>query len=169
MAAAARLSEMRAQERVDEATRRVAELEVALAARDLQLSAMGSQVRASAGEADRLRRQLEHQKTVTRQAQAKARKNRGGPTGERETHGFLDAVDQLRWDIRQTWVESTRPEDKERWPLQEYAVGPGFCESVQKVEGVSRERVLVVACLLLTGRGVRGDHENRRNWADPVL
>lgn len=164
-AAATRLSEVQAQAEASTETRRVAELEEALVARDLQLEAMAQQLRGAARRVERLEAQVEHQKTLARQAQSRARKGRGPTAPSREVHGFLKPEQQLRWDIQRTWVDSTRPEDKSRWALRPYQVGPDFCESLEKIEGVSRERVLAIACLLLTGRGVRDDHENRTSDA----
>lgn len=164
-AAATRLAQLESEQEVDAATRRVAELEEALVARDLQLGTMSTQLRAASHRIGRLQAQVEHQRTVARNARAKARKGRDDPAQQPVVHGFSDPVEQFRWDLRRRWVESTRPEEKAEHPLREYLVGADFCESLDRVEGVSRDRVLNVALLLLTGRGVRGDHENRTNDA----
>ncbi|NYF96900.1 hypothetical protein [Janibacter cremeus] len=158
-----RLAELSAESvRSDDLARRNAELEIELRARDLEIDTMHREIRDAMRKVSSLERQLEHERTVRRRAVQKSNKSKGDE--QREVLGFADPEQQLRWDIQRTWVESTRPEYKDEWRLPDgYAVGPDFCDSLQGVEGVSRDRVLHVLVRLLTGRGVPGDHPLRTN------
>ncbi|WP_277455361.1 hypothetical protein [Janibacter sp. DB-40] len=158
-----RLAELAADSvRSDDLARRNAELEIKLRARDLEIDTMHREIRDAMRKVSSLERQLEHERMVRRRAVQRSNKSKGDE--QRELQGFADPEQQLRWDIQRTWVESTRPEDKDEWRLPKaYAVGPDFCESLHDVEGVSRDRVLHVLVRLLTGRGVPDDHPLRKN------
>ncbi|WP_114201552.1 hypothetical protein [Janibacter anophelis] len=147
-----------------ELTRRVAELETQLSARDLEVDSMQRDLRDRQRDVAKLQRQLEHERTAKRRLTQQANSARTAPA--KEVCGHLDPRDQMRWDLLRTWVEQTRPEDKADWPLPEdYGIGPDFCRTVTELEGVSRDRVLLVAVRVLTGRGVTGDHPLRSSRA----
>lgn len=160
-----RLAELQAtSDQADDLSHKVAELETALRSRDLEVDTLQRQVRDERRDAERLRRQVEHERTAKRQAVRRSNKTKASPT--KELHGYPDPVEQMRWELQRTWVEQTRPEDKARWPLPErYAIGPDFCRAVDELEGVSRDRVLLVAVWVLVGRTVTDDHPLRSSKA----
>lgn len=51
-----------------------------------------------------------------------------------------------------TWVDRIASSEKARLPLKQYAVGPQFIESLERVQGISRDKVLEVLVDLLVGR-----------------
>lgn len=165
-AAEKRLAELQATSlRAGDLTRRVAELETQLRSRDLEVDTLQRELRDGQRVAARLQRQVEHERTGKRQAVQ--RSNKGAKAAPaKEVHGYSDPTEQMRWDLQRTWVEQTRPEDKARWALpDDYALGPDFCRSVDELEGVSRERVLLVAMWILVGRPVTDDHPLRSSKA----
>lgn len=164
-AAEARLAEVSSRSKdADDLARRSAELETQLRARELEIDDLQRAVRDGRLEVSRLQRRVEHERAAKRRAVQRSNKRQTAP--EREVLGFSDPVEQLRWDIHRTWVETTRPEDKDEWPLTDtYLVGMEFARSVDELEGVSRERVLLVLVRLLSGRGVRDDHPLRSSQA----
>ncbi len=109
---------------------------------------------------ERLRTQLRH-------ARSKAR--RPSPA-DKVSAGFADPVEQLRWDVTRTWVDRIASSEKARLPLKQYAVGPQFIESLERVQGISRDKVLEVLVDLLVGRPLADAHPLRRSEAgDPVV
>lgn len=150
--------------KVSELAHRIAQLEIQLSARDIEVDTLQREVRDGQREVRKLAKGLEHERAARRRAVQKSNKTKAAPA--KEIQGYADPVDQVRWDIRRTWVEQTRPEDKAAWPLPDgYAVGPEFCRTVDDLEGVSRDRVLLVALWVLTGRGVTDDHPLRSSKA----
>lgn len=148
----------------DDVARRAAELETQLRARDIEIDNLQRSVRDARQHIARLERRVEHERAARRRAVQKS--NKGRSADHHEVMGFADPEEQLRWDIERTWVTTTRPEDKDDWPLAgDFLVGPDFTRSLDAVEGVSRERVLLVLVRLLTGRGVRDDHPLRSSQA----
>ena len=146
----------------DGLARRNAEIETQLSSRDLEVDALRRDLREALRRVASLERQVEHERTAKRRAVQKSNKSKSG--SPREVLGFADPEKQLRWDIQRTWVEHTRPEDKDEWRLaDDYEIGPEFCATLDGTQGVSRDRVLQVLVRLLTGRGVPGDHHLRTN------
>ncbi|WP_103061724.1 hypothetical protein [Actinomyces qiguomingii] len=95
-------------------------------------------------------------KLAQRKAEREETRSAAGD-GEDSSHTaqalFLDPEDQLRHEIYVAWAELTPPQDKALWPLPtDYAVGPGFIDSLNALEGVDHERVLRVVVEVLTGR-----------------
>lgn len=163
-AAESRLAAAAQSTRTDDLARRNAELETTLRARAIEVDTLHRELRDERREQDRLRGQLEHERTARRRAALKRGKHKESPA--REVMGYADPEDQMRWDILRSWVETTRPEEKEDWPLpQTYRIGDDFVRSVETLEGVSRERVLNVVLRVLTGRSVPDDHPLRESRA----
>ncbi|WP_141494675.1 hypothetical protein [Kytococcus schroeteri] len=117
--------------------------------------------------ASKLQAETERLRTENRRSRATAQRaaQASRDASPRETYGFAEPVEQLRWELQRTWVECTRPEDKRSWPMpDDYVIGERMVDSLQ-LEGVAQDRVLRVAVMVLTGRGVPGDHELRQHEA----
>ncbi len=106
-----------------------------------------------------LRAEVERLRTRVREAKAKGRRAVVPP----QPAAFADPLDQLRWDIERTWVDRVHPADKPRLPLRPYAVGPQFLDSLERLEGIRRDRVLQVVVDVLVGRPPADTHPLRRS------
>lgn len=84
---------------------------------------------------------------------ADLRKQLRKKAGEQVDNGpwFIDAEDQLRFDIYAAWVRRVPAPQKPEQPLAEYSVGPEFIESLESVQGIKRQKVIDVAVEVLTG------------------
>ncbi|MDR1428585.1 MAG: hypothetical protein LBJ08_12665, partial [Bifidobacteriaceae bacterium] len=71
---------------------------------------------------------------------------------EQASARFLDPEAQLRWEISLAWVLRTAPQEKETYPLPDYAIGRRFVQSLDKLQGVARTKVLDVIVDVLTKR-----------------
>jgi hypothetical protein len=108
---------------------------------------------------NRARRLVEDGKTRYRKAdlarqmltrQLKAERGRpepapGGPL-------FPDPEDQFRYDVYCEWAHRVPAAEKAGRPLAEYVLLPGFLDSVERVEGVSRSKIVAVVVEVLTGQ-----------------
>lgn len=94
---------------------------------------------------------------------------------EKETHGrrragvgtahFRDPEEQFRWDVRRAWVERTTPDDKDRFPLGDYVIGPDFLKTLETTDGIDPAKVVEVVGDVVSGRieqmPARGAHQLR--------
>jgi hypothetical protein len=65
---------------------------------------------------------------------------------------FKDPEEQLRWDIRRVWVERTTPDDKDRFPLGDYVIGPDFLHTLQNTDGIDPAKVVEVVADVVSRR-----------------
>lgn len=65
---------------------------------------------------------------------------------------FADPLEAFRFDVHNAWATRTTADDKKQYPWREFAVGPGFLESLDEVEGVDRSRVAEVVADVVCGR-----------------
>lgn len=65
---------------------------------------------------------------------------------------FLDREEQLSSEVRLAWARRVLPGEKKDLPLARFLVGPDFFSSWEKIEGISREKVIDVLVQVLTGR-----------------
>jgi hypothetical protein len=63
---------------------------------------------------------------------------------------FLNAEDQFRFEVYCEWVRRIPAAEKASKPLAEYVLAPGFLESVDELEGISRAKIVAVVVEVLT-------------------
>ncbi|MDR1294063.1 MAG: hypothetical protein LBK59_03765 [Bifidobacteriaceae bacterium] len=111
----------------------------------------------------RLRTKLrDAQSTVRHLRKAAAAPPSAAPANiwERVSGMFVDPDKQLRWEISMAWTLYVSPEDKDRFPLPDYDIGPDFATSVERLQGVAREKVLTVIVNVLTNRAKDSEGRN---------
>ncbi|MEU5529316.1 hypothetical protein ABZ744_20495 [Micromonospora chersina] len=82
---------------------------------------------------------------------------------------FLDPQDQFRFEVYCEWARRMPAAEKASKPLAEYLLGPGFIESVERLEGVNRAKIVAVVVEVLTDQvqhlAGRGVHQLRAGGA----
>lgn len=68
---------------------------------------------------------------------------------------YADPEAQFRHEMVTSWLHEYTETDREQWPLRDLHLGPGFLESVDKVDGVSREKVVSAAVDVVTRRAAQ--------------
>ncbi len=132
-------------------------------------------------ERDRLQSELRTQRTRLRRSQNEADRRKGtlesrAPYGADWLQGaFLDPELRLRFELHLTWAWRVQASDKASRPLPDFTIGPHFIESLEVLEGITREKVLEVMVDLLilppehlTARGIHRLRENDAGGAPPV-
>jgi hypothetical protein len=71
-----------------------------------------------------------------------------GPSGP----AFANPAEQFRHEVYTEWVQRIPAAEKAEKPLANYTLGPEFLDSLAKVEGVSRAKVVAVVVEVLTGQ-----------------
>ena len=126
----------------DEATLRAHELEVELAALREELRSTRT----------RLRNQVQQ---LNKEREARKAERRGTARGGREEEtapAFLDPQQQWRHEVYLAWVDRIPATDKAARPLPaRWLVGPQFLDSLETLEGISRQKVAAVVVEALTG------------------
>lgn len=88
-----------------------------------------------------------------RSARAAARRQRERADAlQRELDSFVPAEKRFVVAVRRAWLRTTTKEDRLRFPWREPVIGPDFLESLDRVEGVSRDRVVEVCAEVVSGR-----------------
>ena len=129
-----KVEKRRVEVELDELRRYVADLRDQVERRDHQLERSRSQLRAEKSKSAAYRRELGRDVEVAPERY------------------FLDPADQFRFEVTQAWAHNIPAGEKDRWPLEEYTLGPRFLESLETVEGISRDKVLWTVVHVLTGR-----------------
>jgi hypothetical protein len=65
---------------------------------------------------------------------------------------FADPDQQLRFEIELAWALRVTAPEKADYPLPDFVIGPRFSASLEKLQGVTRGKVLDVIVDVLTGR-----------------
>lgn len=131
-----------------------------------QLSAARNQVRSLKSELDAARRDLR---------ELKRRRARSGAPEQDDSQLFDNEADQLSFEIRLAWARMTQPGEKKRLALKPWSYGEQFFDTLQEVEGISRDKIVEVLVHVLTGRDAelasRELHLLRtgRGGGDPVV
>ncbi|MBE1874716.1 hypothetical protein [Myceligenerans pegani] len=129
-----KVEKRRAEVELDELRRYVADLRDQVDRRDQQLERSRAQLRAEKSKSAAYRRELGRDVEVTTERY------------------FSDPAEQFRFEVTQTWAQIVPAGEKDRWPLEEYVLGPRFLESLETVEGISRDKVLRTVVHVVTGR-----------------
>ncbi|MBO0608527.1 hypothetical protein [Myceligenerans salitolerans] len=129
-----KVEKRRAEVELDELRRYVADLRDQVDRRDQQLERSRAQLRAEKSKSAAYRRELGRDVEVTTERY------------------FADPAEQFRFEVTQTWAQIVPAGEKDRWPLEEYALGSRFLESLETVEGISRDKVLRTVVHVVTGR-----------------
>ncbi|WP_277209617.1 hypothetical protein [Isoptericola croceus] len=151
--------------RADRAEREATELRATVRALELETTGLRDLAREQRDRLDRLREDVERYKTKIRSA----RKDRVRPPEQAAPKRcFSDPEAQLRFDVLRTWAEIIGADEKDRYPLPEYTVGPRFCESLADVGRGLEDKVHRAVVLVLTGRApdVPGFELHRLRRAD---
>jgi hypothetical protein len=147
----------KAQERIDELEERVESF-----AREREWT--DQQARELAEDRNRLNHEIVKLRTKLRQAQGTMRDLRRAPAApgasdprdEIAADRFLDPEEQLRWEIYLAWVLRVMPQEKADYPLRaDYGIGEGFIDSLDKLQGVDRSKVMDVIVEVLTDRAAK--------------
>ena len=119
---------------------RAAELEAELAQATRSIGQLQTRYRGAELARQRLGRQL-------KSAQSRADQPAGvaGPL-------FLDREEQFRYEVTCEWAQRIPAAEKADKPLATYALAPGFLDSVEQLEGISRAKVVAVVVEVLTGQ-----------------
>ncbi|MEW2144187.1 hypothetical protein AB0869_15385 [Micromonospora vinacea] len=65
---------------------------------------------------------------------------------------FLDPEDQFRYEVTAEWAHRIPAAEKAAKPLATYVLNPGFLDSIEQLEGISRAKVVAVVVEVLTGQ-----------------
>ena len=136
------------------------------AAASLELArgeAEGLRRQLEAAEADRreLLRRLKDEQGKTRTVEARVDRQRAELASERKRGDRLeeildaagvDAVKRFVVEVHLAWSSSTTQDDRTRFPWREPTLGPGFLDSLEIVQGISRGKVVEVAAHVVSGR-----------------
>ncbi|MDR1151718.1 MAG: hypothetical protein LBK72_04440 [Bifidobacteriaceae bacterium] len=112
---------------------------------------------------DRLRTKLrEAQSTVRQLRKAAAVPPTGVPANvwEQVSGMFASSDAQLRWEISLAWALYVSAEEKDRYPLPDYDIGPDFAASLERLQGVGKDKVLTVIVNVLTNRAKDSEGRN---------
>ncbi|GAA1987614.1 hypothetical protein GCM10009718_26360 [Isoptericola halotolerans] len=137
--------------RADRAECEVTELRATAHALELEVTGLRDLAREQRDRLDRLHDTVERYKATIRSAR-KERHRTARPSSAAPERCFVDPEDQLRFDVLRTWVEIIGPDEKARYPLPDFAVGPRFCDSLADVGRGLEDRVHRAVVLVLTGR-----------------
>ncbi|MEU8073063.1 hypothetical protein AB0B20_25230 [Micromonospora sp. NPDC049151] len=84
--------------------------------------------------------------------QLKSAQSRADQPAAAEGPLFLDPEDQFRYEVTCEWAQRVPAVEKATKPLATYVVAPDFLDSIQQMEGISREKVVAVVVEVLTGQ-----------------
>ncbi|MBL0884792.1 hypothetical protein [Myceligenerans indicum] len=129
-----KVEKRRVEVELDELRQYVADLRDQVDRRDHQLERSRAQLRAEKAKSAAYRRELGRDVEVTTERY------------------FTDPAEQFRFEVTQTWAQIVPAGEKERWPVEEYVLGSRFLESLETVEGISRDKVLRTVVHVVTGR-----------------
>ncbi|MCK0118757.1 hypothetical protein MWU57_17150 [Isoptericola sp. S6320L] len=135
--------------RADRAERDASELRATVHALELEVIGLRDLAREQRDRLDRLHDDVERYKAKIRSAR-KDRARTPGPGAVRRL--FTDPEAQLRFDVLRVWAEIIGADEKDRYPLPPFAVGPRFCDSLADVGRGLEDRVHRAVVLVLTGR-----------------
>lgn len=88
--------------------------------------------------------------TARRKAEKALRAAQGASSASADTY-FSDPEQQLRHEVYLEWAERIPAQDKERLPLEEWALGADFIPSLERLQGVDRQKVVGVIVEIATG------------------
>ncbi|WP_346534337.1 hypothetical protein [Micromonospora sp. DPT] len=91
---------------------------------------------------------LARQRLVKQLKSAQSRADQPDPEGPL----FLDPEDQFRYEVTGEWAQRIPAAEKAAKPLATYVLTPGFLDSVEQLEGISRAKVVAVVVEVLTGQ-----------------
>lgn len=117
----------------------------------------------TAAETDRLEllARVKQERDRASAAEARAETLRGEGRAERERvealRGTLEALEpdpgrRFIADVRRAWERSGTDEDRKRYPWREPRIGPEFLGSLERVQGISLERIIEVSAHVVSGR-----------------
>ncbi|WP_434740392.1 hypothetical protein [Micromonospora sp. SH-82] len=118
---------------------RAAELEEEMASARVTIESLQTRYRKADQARQKLTKELKSLQSRTEQASA------DGPL-------FLDPQEQFRHEVLVEWAQRIPAADKAARPLAPYEVGSRFLDSIEKVGGVSRAKVVAVVVEVLTGQ-----------------
>ncbi|MFT3876776.1 MAG: hypothetical protein QM708_10210 [Propioniciclava sp.] len=93
----------------------------------------------------------------SRLRKAKSARNAARPA---EIPSFADPEQGFRYLVLTQWAKRTMPGEQASRPLPDYVIGPGFLDSLAKLEGISEEKVADVVFEVLTG--IAAQNSSRR-------
>ena len=117
--------------------------------------------RLAAAEQDRLhlleRLKLERERTRdearrTERLTKELRAERARADRQEDAGGERDSETRFVAEVRASWERQTTPADRERYPWHDPVLGPEFLTSLDRVEGIGRERVVEVCAHAVSGR-----------------
>jgi hypothetical protein len=140
----------------------VAKLKTALHGLGTERDLLASQLTAAHTQGNQLRSEIKRLRT-------ELRKRSRGSSARQRADLFTDPEEQFRYDVTHAWALRIPAADKPARPLTSYSIGPGFLESLERLEGVTRDKVVDVVVEILTGLAAeqpgRGVHQLRGSEA----
>ena len=115
---------------------------------DARLSAAEAELAAAKSEAAKLRRSLREANQKLKQASKRAQEFADRTYGRAV---YSDPERQLRHEIWLQYLARIPEAQRAEMPLAEYRFGPGFAQSLDRLEGISRDKVVDVLVEVLTG------------------
>lgn len=82
--------------------------------------------------------------------QLKSAQSRADQPSSVDGQVFLDPEDQFRHAVTCEWVQRIPAAEKASKPLAEYVLAPGFLDSIEQLEGISRAKIVAVVVEVLT-------------------
>ncbi|MEU8263178.1 hypothetical protein AB0C02_21425 [Micromonospora sp. NPDC048999] len=119
---------------------RAAELEAQLAQATLSIEQLQTRYRGADLARQRLARQL------------KSAQGRADQPARVAGQLFLDPEEQFRYEVTCEWAQRIPAAEKDDKPLARYVLSPDFLDSVERLEGISRAKVVAVVVEVLTGQ-----------------
>jgi hypothetical protein len=119
-----------------------------------------TQLLAGADEREQLRYLLDQAERRANRAEndlkaARARLRKAGSTksatATSEGPQFADAEDGFRYLVLTQWATRTLPSEQGERPLPDYVIGPRFLDSLDRLEGIKKEKVADVVFEIVTG------------------
>jgi hypothetical protein len=151
-----RLSLDEARSRATAAERETARLRAAQRTLELEVAGLRDYAQELKARLERRDERVEHLKTRLRKAEKAGRAAESrlveGRADAALRRLFGDREEQLRYDVHRTWAETIAAEEKARYPLALYVVGPDFCASLDSVGRGLEEKVLRAVVMVLVDR-----------------
>ena len=119
-------------------------LETDIDALRIERELLVSELKLAKRETQEVRSQLARSRTDLRKSSRRSA-GRAAPA-----EAFLEGEEKFRHEVYLAWVTRIQAQDKATRPLPDYRIGPGFLESLQHVQGISRAKVAAVVVEVLT-------------------
>lgn len=71
---------------------------------------------------------------------------------------FADPAEQLRFEVYVAWASRVNADEKEKWPIRDYVSTEKFLDSVEKMQNLSREKLIRTLAAVVCHKSREGAH-----------